>query len=295
VSYELVSELESRHLRAFHSEHSSNWGAELRREAQAWADLKVSLARNFAEGHSELVAILSEAPDGTITDPAGAAFELLANASPAGVEEGHLRHFMSEHSSNWGTELRSEVTAWANSRIKVAKMNAKGLVQMATAHATNHPPLQRSVGAVSGVLPPVEPAEGMQRDQRATATADANTSRVKPRHRGTYRGTVVSINAHGAIVGLHTGESGWLHVSKLRVLNGGSRVDDVATLLHVGQEVDVKGVGTTSRGQVQLALLKPTVRDHDGGRAPAASTQAGPEPAAKKRRLLARLLTPQPK
>lgn len=289
LSFAFLNDLESRHLQSFRSEHSSNWGAELRRETQAWADLKFKLATTFSESHAELVAILTGAPAGTLPDPAAAASALLASASPAELEERHLRSFLSEHSSNWGAELRHEVKAWADTRIQLAKTHALGLVNMAKAQAMDtqaDPPL-----ALPVVPPHAQRASAVRTD--ASSSTGAGTTAAGTNRGSTYAATVASINAHGAVVSLDSGDHGWLHISKLRPLNGGARVESVETFLRVGQEIRVRGIGTTERGQIQLALVKARSVDRSAVGTPEAAANLGTAsaPQSKRRRFFARLFS----
>jgi polyribonucleotide nucleotidyltransferase len=55
-----------------------------------------------------------------------------------------------------------------------------------------------------------------------------------------FSGPVKAIVEYGAFVGLTSGVDGLLHVSKLKPLNGGQRVERVADVLRVGQVVTVR-------------------------------------------------------
>ena len=54
-----------------------------------------------------------------------------------------------------------------------------------------------------------------------------------------YLGTVVKTTNFGAFVSLLPGKDGLLHISKLRALAGGKRVDNVEDVVSVGQKLQV--------------------------------------------------------
>ncbi|GAA4910259.1 polyribonucleotide nucleotidyltransferase [Nesterenkonia rhizosphaerae] len=68
-----------------------------------------------------------------------------------------------------------------------------------------------------------------------------------------YLGTVVKLTTFGAFVSLTPGKDGLLHISELRKLNGGKRVDDVEDVLGVGQKVQVEITKIDDRGKLSLA------------------------------------------
>jgi polyribonucleotide nucleotidyltransferase len=55
-----------------------------------------------------------------------------------------------------------------------------------------------------------------------------------------YLGTVVKTTTFGAFVSLTPGKDGLLHISELRKLAGGKRVDNVDEVVSVGQKVQVE-------------------------------------------------------
>src|SRR3546814_9279060 len=72
---------------------------------------------------------------------------------------------------------------------------------------------------------------------RAMVNAIANPTMPEVGER--YLGTVVKTTNFGAFVSLLPGKDGLLHISKLRSLAGGKRVDAVEDVLSVGQKVQV--------------------------------------------------------
>ncbi|MDO4252833.1 MAG: polyribonucleotide nucleotidyltransferase [Rothia sp. (in: high G+C Gram-positive bacteria)] len=75
-----------------------------------------------------------------------------------------------------------------------------------------------------------------------------------------YLGTVVKTTTFGAFVSLTPGKDGLLHISELRKLNEGKRVNDVEDVVAVGQKVQVEISKIDDRGKLSLA---PVVADED--------------------------------
>jgi polyribonucleotide nucleotidyltransferase len=67
-----------------------------------------------------------------------------------------------------------------------------------------------------------------------------------------YLGTVVKTTNFGAFVSLLPGKDGLLHISKLRALAGGKRVDAVEDVVSVGQKVQVQIAEIDDRGKLSL-------------------------------------------
>jgi polyribonucleotide nucleotidyltransferase len=67
-----------------------------------------------------------------------------------------------------------------------------------------------------------------------------------------YLGTVVKTTTFGAFVSLVPGRDGLLHISKLRQLAGGKRVDNVDDVVKVGDKVQVQIAEIDSRGKLSL-------------------------------------------
>ncbi|QRZ61092.1 polyribonucleotide nucleotidyltransferase [Rothia sp. ZJ932] len=68
-----------------------------------------------------------------------------------------------------------------------------------------------------------------------------------------YLGTVVKTTTFGAFVSLTPGKDGLLHISELRKLNYGKRVDDVEDVVGVGQKVQVEITKIDDRGKLSLS------------------------------------------
>ncbi|GAA3329336.1 polyribonucleotide nucleotidyltransferase [Paeniglutamicibacter sulfureus] len=75
-----------------------------------------------------------------------------------------------------------------------------------------------------------------------------------------YMGTIVKLTTFGAFVSLTPGKDGLLHISELRKLAGGKRVDDVEDVVSVGQKLQVEITKVDDRGKLSLA---PVVAEED--------------------------------
>ncbi|MBV7412640.1 polyribonucleotide nucleotidyltransferase [Dermabacteraceae bacterium TAE3-ERU27] len=70
-----------------------------------------------------------------------------------------------------------------------------------------------------------------------------------------YVGTVVRVVDFGAFVSLTPGKDGLLHVTQLRKLNGGKRVDNVEAVVQVGNKIEVEIREIDARGKISLAVV----------------------------------------
>ena len=104
---------------------------------------------------------------------------------------------------------------------------------------------------------------------RAAVNAIANPTMPEVGER--YLGTVVKTTNFGAFVSLLPGKDGLLHISKLRALAGGKRVENVDDVVAVGQKVQVEIAEVDDRGKLSLI---PVVEDD------ASSTEAEGSDAA---------------
>ncbi len=77
-----------------------------------------------------------------------------------------------------------------------------------------------------------------------------------------YLGTVVKTTTFGAFVSLVPGRDGLLHISKLRALAGGKRVDNVEDVVKVGDKVQVQIAEIDPRGKLSLV---PVDNSEQGG------------------------------
>jgi polyribonucleotide nucleotidyltransferase len=79
-----------------------------------------------------------------------------------------------------------------------------------------------------------------------------------------FLGTVVKLATFGAFVSLLPGKDGLLHISELRKLSGGKRVENAEDVLSVGQKVLVEIAKIDDRGKLSLV---PVVEGEEGAAA----------------------------
>ncbi|MCS5720549.1 polyribonucleotide nucleotidyltransferase [Herbiconiux sp. CPCC 203407] len=121
------------------------------------------------------------------------------------------------------------------------------------------------IGAVDG--PSAEAA-------RAQVNAIANPQ--NPEIGEQFLGTVVKIATFGAFVSLLPGKDGLLHISEVRKLAGGKRVENVEDVLGVGQKILVEITKIDDRGKLSLAPVLAETGDTDSS----AAASEGPEAPA---------------
>ena len=67
-----------------------------------------------------------------------------------------------------------------------------------------------------------------------------------------FVGTVVKTTTFGAFISLAPGKDGLLHISQVRRLVGGKRIDAVEDVLNVGDKVEVELAEIDQRGKLSL-------------------------------------------
>ncbi|WP_343074778.1 polyribonucleotide nucleotidyltransferase [Phytoactinopolyspora alkaliphila] len=80
-----------------------------------------------------------------------------------------------------------------------------------------------------------------------------------------YLGTIVKTTSFGAFVSLLPGKDGLVHISKLRALAGGKRVENVDDVVSVGQKLQVEISEIDDRGKLSLS---PVVEEEASAEAP---------------------------
>ena len=105
----------------------------------------------------------------------------------------------------------------------------------------------------------------------AKAAINAIANPTMPEVGERYLGTVVKTTNFGAFVSLMPGKDGLLHISKLRALAGGKRVEAVEDVLAVGQKVQVSIAEIDDRGKLSLV---PVVEDEAGDSAAETDVEA---------------------
>ncbi|MGP9608595.1 polyribonucleotide nucleotidyltransferase [Glutamicibacter sp. 287] len=86
-----------------------------------------------------------------------------------------------------------------------------------------------------------------------------------------YLGTVVKLTTFGAFISLTPGKDGLLHISELRKINDGKRVEDVEDVVSVGQKLQVEITKIDDRGKLSLS---PVVEGDDEAEAEAEAVAA---------------------
>jgi polyribonucleotide nucleotidyltransferase len=95
---------------------------------------------------------------------------------------------------------------------------------------------------------------------RAAINAIANPTMPEVGER--YLGTVVKTTTFGAFVSLMPGKDGLLHITEIKKLNGGKRVENVEDVLAVGSKLEVEIKEIDSRGKLSLV---PVVEEAASG------------------------------
>ena len=116
------------------------------------------------------------------------------------------------------------------------------------------------IGAVDG--PSAEAA-------RAQVLAIGNP--INPEVGERFLGTVVKLATFGAFVSLMPGKDGLLHISEVRKLAGGKRVENVEDVLTVGQKIMVEITKMDDRGKLSLAPVVDEAEAADTDSSAAAS------------------------
>src|SRR5690242_18374890 len=88
--------------------------------------------------------------------------------------------------------------------------------------------------------------------EAAKAAVNAIANPTMPEVGERYLGTVVKTTNFGAFVSLMPGKDGLLHISKLRDLAGGKRVENVEDVVSVGQKLQVQIAEIDDRGKLSL-------------------------------------------
>jgi polyribonucleotide nucleotidyltransferase len=95
-------------------------------------------------------------------------------------------------------------------------------------------------------------AESGEAAEAARDAINAIANPTMPEVGERYLGTVVKVVDFGAFVSLSPGRDGLLHISKLRDLNGGQRVNNVEDVVSVGQKIQVEIAELGDRGKLSL-------------------------------------------
>jgi polyribonucleotide nucleotidyltransferase len=95
-------------------------------------------------------------------------------------------------------------------------------------------------------------ADNGESAEAARAIINAIANPMMPEKGERYLGTVVKIMPFGAFISLMPGKDGLLHISKLRPLAGGARVENVEDVVSVGQKIQVEISEIDEKGKLSL-------------------------------------------
>lgn len=112
--------------------------------------------------------------------------------------------------------------------------------------------------------------------EAARAQVNAIANPTNPEVGEQFLGTVVKIATFGAFISLLPGKDGLLHVSEVRKLAGGKRVENVEDVLGVGQKLLVRITKIDDRGKLSLEPVLEEAADQEGS----AAASEGPEAPA---------------
>ncbi len=112
--------------------------------------------------------------------------------------------------------------------------------------------------------------------EAARAQVNAIANPTNPEVGEQFLGTVVKIAAFGAFISLLPGKDGLLHISEVRKLAGGKRVENVDDVVSVGQKLLVRITKIDDRGKLSLEPVLEEAADQEGR----AAASAGPEAPA---------------
>ncbi|TQM70391.1 polyribonucleotide nucleotidyltransferase [Actinomadura hallensis] len=110
------------------------------------------------------------------------------------------------------------------------------------------------VGATDG--PSAEAAR-----QAINAIANPHMPEVGER----FLGTVVKTTTFGAFVSLLPGKDGLLHVSQIRKLHGGARIENVEDVMSVGEKIQVEVTEIDQRGKLSLVPVEVIEKEAQNG------------------------------
>ena len=95
-------------------------------------------------------------------------------------------------------------------------------------------------------------AENGEAAEAARTTINQIANPTMPEKGERYLGTVVKTTPFGAFISLLPGKDGLLHISKMRELNDGKRVEEVEDVVSVGQKLQVEISDIDDRGKLSL-------------------------------------------
>jgi polyribonucleotide nucleotidyltransferase len=82
-----------------------------------------------------------------------------------------------------------------------------------------------------------------------------------------FLGTVVKTTTFGAFISLLPGKDGLLHITQIRKLHGGARIDNVDDVIKVGDKIQVEIREVDDRGKLSLIPVEVAEREAANGQA----------------------------
>ena len=79
-----------------------------------------------------------------------------------------------------------------------------------------------------------------------------------------FLGTVVKTTTFGAFVSLLPGKDGLLHITQIRKLHGGKRIENLDDVIHIGDKIQVEIREIDDRGKLSLVPVEVVEREAAG-------------------------------
>jgi polyribonucleotide nucleotidyltransferase len=79
-----------------------------------------------------------------------------------------------------------------------------------------------------------------------------------------FLGTVVKTTTFGAFVSLLPGKDGLLHITQIRKLHGGKRIENIDDVVHIGDKIQVEIREIDDRGKLSLVPVEVVEREAAG-------------------------------
>jgi polyribonucleotide nucleotidyltransferase len=93
-----------------------------------------------------------------------------------------------------------------------------------------------------------------------------------------FLGTVVKTTTFGAFVSLLPGRDGLLHITQIRKLHGGKRIDNIDDVIKVGEKIQVEIREIDDRGKLSLVPVEVVEREAAGEDLSGGESDRGPRP-----------------
>ena len=98
--------------------------------------------------------------------------------------------------------------------------------------------------------------EGSQAEA-AKAMIDAIANPVIPKVGERFNGSVVKLATFGAFISLVPGKDGLLHISQIRKMHGGKRIENLEEVMKVGEKIEVEIAEIDPKGKFSLVAVMP--------------------------------------